>query len=48
MGRISVDVPDELETPSRYTAARGDLSGAIEEAVRTGFPKKNRNVKKIR
>jgi hypothetical protein len=46
MGRISVDVPDELEkqlrlkTVERFGGKKGDLSRAIEEAVRTWITKK--------
>ncbi len=41
MGRISVDIPDELEkklrlkTIERFGGRKGDLSKAVEEAVRT-------------
>ncbi len=41
MGRISVDLPDELEkqlrlkTVERFGGKKGDLSRAIEEAVKT-------------
>ena len=41
MGRISVDLPDELEkqlrfkTVERFGGKKGDLSKAIQEAVRT-------------
>ena len=41
MGRINVDIPDELEkklrfkTIERFGGKKGDLSRAIEEAVRT-------------
>jgi len=41
MGRISVDIPDELEkklrlkTIDRFGGRKGDLSKAVEEAVRT-------------
>jgi hypothetical protein len=41
MGRISVDLPDELEkqlrfkTVERFGGKKGDLSKAVEEAVRT-------------
>jgi Arc/MetJ-type ribon-helix-helix transcriptional regulator len=40
MGRISVDLPDELEkqlrlkTVERFGGKKGDLSKAVEEAVR--------------
>jgi hypothetical protein len=46
MGRISGDVPDELEkqlrlkTVERFGGKKGDLSRAIEEAVRTWIAKK--------
>lgn len=41
MGRISVDLPGELEkqlrlkTVERFGGKKGDLSKAVEEAVRT-------------
>jgi hypothetical protein len=41
MGRIGVDLPDELEkklrlkTIERFGGRKGDLSRAVEEAVRT-------------
>ena len=41
MGRIGVDMPDELEkklrlkTIERFGGRKGDLSKAVEEAVRT-------------
>ncbi len=41
MGRIGVDLPDELEkqfrikTVERFGGKKGDLSRAVEEAVRT-------------
>jgi len=41
MGRISVDLPDELEkqlrfkTVERFGGKKGDLSKAVQEAVRT-------------
>ncbi len=41
MGRISVELPDELEkklrfkTIERFGGKKGDLSRAVEEAVRT-------------
>jgi hypothetical protein len=46
MGRISVDLPDELEkqlrfkTVERFGGKKGDLSRAIEEAVKTWIAKK--------
>jgi len=45
MGRISVDLPDELEkqlrlkTVERFGGKKGDLSRAVEEAVRTWIAK---------
>ena len=41
MGRVSVDLPDELEkklrfkTIERFGGRKGDLSRAVEEAVET-------------
>jgi len=41
MGRINVDIPDELEkalrfkTIERFGGKKGDLSKAVEEAVKT-------------
>jgi len=41
MGRVSVDIPDELEkklrlkTIERFGGRKGDLSKAVEEAVKT-------------
>jgi hypothetical protein len=41
MGRISVDLPNELEkqlrikTVERFGGKKGDLSKAVEEAIRT-------------
>jgi hypothetical protein len=46
MGRISVDLPDELEkqlrikTVERLGGKKGDLSRAVEEAVKTWIIKK--------
>jgi hypothetical protein len=46
MGRISVDLPDALEkqlrikTVERFGGKKGDLSRAIEEAVKTWIAKK--------
>jgi hypothetical protein len=46
MGRISVDLPDTLEkqlrlkTVEKFGGKKGDLSRAIEEAVRTWIAKK--------
>jgi len=48
MGRISVDLPDELEkqlrfkTIERFGGKKGDLSKAVEEAIRTWIARKNR------
>jgi hypothetical protein len=45
MGRISVDIPDELEkklrfkTIEEYGGKKGDLSRAVEEAVETWVAK---------
>jgi len=46
MGRISVDLPDELEkqlrlkTVEKFCGKKGDLSRAAEEAVKTWIAKK--------
>jgi len=46
MGRITVELPDELEkqlrirTVERFGGKKGDLSKAVEEAVRTWNDKK--------
>ena len=46
MGRISVELPDELEkqlrirTVERFGGKKGDLSKAVEEAIRTWIVKK--------
>ena len=46
LGRISVDLPDELEkqlrikTVERFGGKKGDLSKAVEEAIRTWIIKK--------
>ena len=46
MGRISVDLPDELEkqlrikTVERFGGKKGDLSRAVEEAVKMWITKK--------
>ena len=46
MGRISVDLPDELEkqlrlkTVERFGGKKGDLSKAVEEAIRKWIVKK--------
>ena len=45
MGRISVDITNELEkklrlkTVERFSGKKGDLSKAVEEAVRTWVAK---------
>ena len=45
MGRISVDLPDELEkklrfkTIERFGGKKGDLSKAVEEAIKTWVAK---------
>jgi len=44
MGRISVELSDELEklrfkTIERFGGKKGDLSGAVEEAVKTWVAK---------
>jgi hypothetical protein len=45
MGRISVELPDELEKKLRFTTIekfggkKGDLSRAVQEAVRTWVAK---------
>jgi hypothetical protein len=45
MGRISVDLPNELEkqlrfkTVERFGGKKGDLSRAVEEAVKTWVAK---------
>ena len=45
MGRINVDIPDELEkklrfkTIERFGGKKGDLSRAVEEAVKTWVAK---------
>ncbi len=45
MGRISVDIPDELEkelrfkTIERFGGKKGDLSRAVEEAVKVWVAK---------
>jgi metal-responsive CopG/Arc/MetJ family transcriptional regulator len=47
MGRICVDIPDELEkklrlkTIERFGGKKGDLSRAVEEAIREWLTKKN-------
>ncbi len=46
MGRISVDLPDDLEkqfrlkTVEKFGGKKGDLSRAVEEAVKTWIDKK--------
>jgi Arc/MetJ-type ribon-helix-helix transcriptional regulator len=46
MGRISVELPNELEkqlrfkTVEKFGGKKGDLSKAVEEAVRTWIDKK--------
>jgi len=46
MGRISVEIPNELEkqlrfkTIERFGGKKGDLSKAVEEAIRTWTGKK--------
>ncbi|MGA2574020.1 MAG: ribbon-helix-helix domain-containing protein [Candidatus Methanomethylicaceae archaeon] len=46
MGRISVELPDEMEkqlrfkTVERFGGKKGDLSRALEEAVRIWIAKK--------
>jgi hypothetical protein len=46
MGRISADLPDELEkqlrlkTVERFGGKKGDLSKAVEEAVRKWIARK--------
>jgi hypothetical protein len=46
MGRISVDIPDELEkqlrlkTVEKFGGKKGDLSRAIQEAVKTWITQK--------
>ena len=46
MGRISVDIPDELEkqlrlkTVERFGGKKGDLSRAAEEAIKTWIAQK--------
>jgi hypothetical protein len=45
MGRISVEIPDELEkdlrfkTIERFGGKKGDLSRAVEEAIKTWVAK---------
>jgi len=47
MGRISVELPDELEkklrfkTIERFGGKKGDLSKAVEEAVKTWVAKED-------
>jgi hypothetical protein len=46
MGRICVDLPDELEkqlrfkTVDKFGGKKGDLSRAVEEAIKTWVAKK--------
>lgn len=46
MGRISVDLPDELEkqlrlkTVQKFGGKKGDLSRAVEDAIKTWVVKK--------
>jgi len=46
MGRICVELPDELEkqlrfkTIERFSGKKGDLTRAVEEAVKTWIAKK--------
>jgi hypothetical protein len=46
MGRISVDLPDELEkqlrlkTVEKFGGKKGDLSRAVEDAIKTWMLKK--------
>ncbi len=46
MGRISVDLPDEMEkqlrlkTVEKFGGKKGDLSRAVEEAVKTWIAQK--------
>jgi hypothetical protein len=53
MGRINVDLPDELEKQLRFKAVerfggkKGDLSKAVEEAVRTWVDKKELILRKL-
>ena len=48
MGRITVDLPDELEkkmrfkTIERFSGRKGDLSRAVEEAVRAWVNKEDK------
>ena len=48
MGRITVDLPDELEkkmrfkTIERFSGKKGDLSRAVEEAVRAWVNKEDK------
>jgi hypothetical protein len=49
MGRISVDLPDDLEkqlrfkTVERFGGKKGDLSRAVEAAVKLGSASENRS-----
>jgi hypothetical protein len=48
MGRISVELPDELEkqlrikTVERFGGKKGDLSRAVEDAIKTWIATKNK------
>jgi len=48
MGRINVDISDELEkqlrlkTVEKFGGKKGDLSRALQEAVKTWIDKKNK------
>lgn len=52
MGRINVELPDELEkklrfkTIERFGGKKGDLSRAVEEAVKTWVTPKEQNPQK--
>jgi len=45
MGRISIDIPDELEkqlrikTVQKFGGKKGDLSRAVEDAIKTWMAK---------
>jgi hypothetical protein len=49
MGRICVDIPDELEKKlrlkniERFGGKKGDLSRAVEEAIKEWLTKKNKH-----
>ena len=46
MGRINIDIPDELEkqlrikTVQKFGGKKGDLSRAVEDAIKTWIVKK--------